>query len=51
MAGKNSKKKKQIKNIGRVKTTKPKISMGQIFLAALAIILILSMVISAISKL
>jgi hypothetical protein len=50
MAGKISKNKKQTKNTEAERATKRKVKMAQIFFAAFAIILILSMVLSAVSK-
>ena len=50
MAGKTSKNKKQIKSTVVEREPKRKINSAQIFFALFAIILILSMVLSAISK-
>ena len=51
MAGKSSKNKKQVKTTTAERTTKRKIKAAQIFFALFAIILILSMVLSAVAKL
>jgi hypothetical protein len=50
MAGKVSKNKKPTKNTDAERATKRKINSAQIFFAIFAIILILSMVLSAVSK-
>jgi flagellar biogenesis protein FliO len=50
MTGKISKNKKQTKTIVTERATKRKINSAQIFFALFAIILILSMVLSAVSK-
>jgi hypothetical protein len=50
MAGKSSKNKKQAKPSEADRAAKRKLNSAQIFFAAFAIILILSMILSAISK-
>jgi len=50
MAGKNSKNKKQTKPAGAERTAKRKANLAQIFFALFAILLILSMVLSAVTN-